>query len=144
EELDQLAKNDCLVRFQKRLLEEKIVSEQDVEQYQERVKEEVTKATREGLEAPDAPPENALTNVYSTDVPKPMDPPSEGESEELNMVQALREAITQEMERDGRVMVLGEDVGPKGGVFLVTDGLHKRFGEDRVVDTPIAESSIAG
>src|SRR5436853_7609665 len=41
-------------------------------------------------------------------------------------------------------MVLGEDVGPKGGVFLVTDGLYARFGEDRVIDTPIAESSIAG
>jgi 2-oxoisovalerate dehydrogenase E1 component subunit beta len=42
------------------------------------------------------------------------------------------------------VMVLGEDVGKKGGVFLVTDGLHKRFGEARVIDTPLAESSIAG
>jgi 2-oxoisovalerate dehydrogenase E1 component len=144
EELDQLAKNDCLVRFQKRLLEEQIISEQDVEQYEERVKEEVTKATREGLDAPDAPPENALTNVYGSDVPKPIDPPSDGDSEELNMVQALREAITEEMERDERVMVLGEDVGPKGGVFLVTDGLTKKFGEERVIDTPIAESSIAG
>src|SRR5919198_1100446 len=142
EELDQLAKNDCLVRFQKRLLEENIISEQDVEHYEERVKEEVSKATKEGLDSPDAPPENALTNVYSTDVPRAIEP--SGESEELNMVQALREAITQEMERDERVMVLGEDVGPKGGVFLVTDGLHKRFGEDRVIDTPIAESSIAG
>jgi len=42
------------------------------------------------------------------------------------------------------VMVLGQDVGPKGGVFLVTDGLHKRFGAQRVIDTPLAESSIAG
>jgi 2-oxoisovalerate dehydrogenase E1 component beta subunit len=48
------------------------------------------------------------------------------------------------MERDERVMVLGEDVGQKGGVFLVTDGLRKRFGEARVIDTPLAESSIAG
>jgi 2-oxoisovalerate dehydrogenase E1 component beta subunit len=62
----------------------------------------------------------------------------------MNMVQAVRDALAQEMERDERVMVLGEDVGPKGGVFLVTDGLYARFGEDRVIDTPIAESSIAG
>jgi 2-oxoisovalerate dehydrogenase E1 component beta subunit len=48
------------------------------------------------------------------------------------------------MEHDERVVVLGEDVGPKGGVFLVTDGLWSRFGEERVIDTPIAESSIAG
>jgi 2-oxoisovalerate dehydrogenase E1 component len=144
EELDQLAKNDCLVRFQKRLLEENIISEQDVEQYEERVKEEVSKATKEGLDAPDAAPENALTNVYSTDVPSAVDAPADADTEELNMVQALRQAITREMERDKRVIVLGEDVGPKGGVFLVTDGLHKRFGEERVIDTPIAESSIAG
>ncbi|HEY8680626.1 MAG TPA: alpha-ketoacid dehydrogenase subunit beta [Candidatus Dormibacteraeota bacterium] len=60
------------------------------------------------------------------------------------MVSALREALSEEMERDERVMILGEDVGPKGGVFLITDGLYKKFGEQRVVDTPIAESSIAG
>jgi 2-oxoisovalerate dehydrogenase E1 component beta subunit len=62
----------------------------------------------------------------------------------MNLVQAVRDALTREMERDERVMVLGEDVGPKGGVFLVTDGLYARFGEARVIDTPIAESSIAG
>ena len=144
EELDALSKNDCLVRFRKRLLEEGILNEKQVEEYEERVKEEVTKATREGLEWPDAKPEDALTNVYSVNVPKAIDPAPDAETEEMNMVQALRECITQEMERDERVMVLGEDVGPKGGVFLVTDGLTKRFGEDRVIDTPIAESSIAG
>lgn len=63
---------------------------------------------------------------------------------ELNLVQAINLALAQEMERDDRVMVLGEDVGLNGGVFRVTDGLQKRFGEDRVVDTPLAESGILG
>lgn len=63
---------------------------------------------------------------------------------ELNLVQAINLALAQEMERDRRVMVLGEDVGLNGGVFRVTDGLQKRFGEDRVVDTPLAESGIIG
>src|SRR5258708_27454763 len=62
----------------------------------------------------------------------------------MNMVQAIRDALTLEMQRDDQVMVLGEDVGKKGGVFLVTDGLYSRFGEKRVIDTPLAESSIAG
>ena len=62
----------------------------------------------------------------------------------MNMVAAIRDALANEMEHDERVMVLGEDVGPKGGVFLVTDGLYARFGAERVIDTPIAESSIAG
>jgi len=63
---------------------------------------------------------------------------------ERNLVQAIREALLEEMERDARVCVLGEDVGRKGGVFKATEGLQQRFGEDRVLDTPLAESSIAG
>ncbi|MGA1467689.1 MAG: alpha-ketoacid dehydrogenase subunit beta, partial [Phycisphaerales bacterium] len=62
----------------------------------------------------------------------------------LTLVQAINLALVQEMERDDRVILLGEDVGPNGGVFRVTEGLHKRFGGHRVVDTPLAESGIIG
>ncbi len=62
----------------------------------------------------------------------------------LTLVQAINLALVQEMERDDRVIILGEDVGPNGGVFRVTEGLHKRFGGHRVVDTPLAESGIIG
>ncbi|MAB83890.1 MAG: alpha-ketoacid dehydrogenase subunit beta [Phycisphaerae bacterium] len=62
----------------------------------------------------------------------------------LTLVQAINLALIQEMERDDRVMIMGEDVGLNGGVFRVTEGLHKRFGEKRVVDTPLAESGIIG
>ena len=144
EELDKLAAGDCLERFKKQLLEAGILDQGTLGEYEERVKDEVTQATRQGLASPDAKPEDALTNVYSVDVPKAIEPEPDGETEDMNMVQAIRDALTREMERDQRVMVLGEDVGPKGGVFLVTDGLYARFGEERVIDTPIAESSIAG
>jgi pyruvate dehydrogenase E1 component beta subunit len=60
------------------------------------------------------------------------------------MVQALNLALAQEMERDARVVLLGEDVGRDGGVFRVTDGLIDRFGPARVIDTPLAESGIIG
>jgi len=63
---------------------------------------------------------------------------------ELNMVEAINLALAQEMARDERVIILGEDVGVNGGVFRVTDGLQKRFGADRVVDTPLSESGIIG
>jgi 2-oxoisovalerate dehydrogenase E1 component len=144
EEIEHLAQTDCLEQFKKRLLEEGVLSAKEITEYEERVKEEVSKATSEGMESPDAPAENALTNVYGLDVPKAIEPADGVETEEMNMVAALRSALTEEMERDERVMVLGEDVGKKGGVFLVTDGLYKRFGEARVIDTPLAESSIAG
>lgn len=62
----------------------------------------------------------------------------------LTLVQAINLALTQEMEADQRVVILGEDVGKNGGVFRVTEGLQARFGEDRVVDTPLAESGIMG
>jgi pyruvate dehydrogenase E1 component beta subunit len=62
----------------------------------------------------------------------------------LNMVQAINLALSQEMEKDDRVIVLGEDVGVDGGVFRVTDGLLPKFGPERVVDTPLAESAIVG
>jgi pyruvate dehydrogenase E1 component beta subunit len=62
----------------------------------------------------------------------------------LNMAQAINQGLGQALEGDARVMVLGEDVGRTGGVFRVTDGLQQRYGEERVVDTPVAESGIVG
>ncbi len=62
----------------------------------------------------------------------------------MTMVQALNLALRQEMEKDDSVIVLGEDVGVDGGVFRVTDGLIDQFGDERVLDTPLAESGIVG
>src|SRR5512141_2587766 len=59
-------------------------------------------------------------------------------------IEAIRETLRDEMRRDGAVIVLGEDVGQKGGVFLATDGLCAEFGDDRVIDTPLTESMSVG
>lgn len=61
-----------------------------------------------------------------------------------NVLEAVRDAMHDEMQRDSRVVVLGEDVGRHGGVFRATDGLWKEFGDTRVIDTPLAELSIVG
>jgi pyruvate dehydrogenase E1 component beta subunit len=63
---------------------------------------------------------------------------------ELTLVKAINQALYQEMARDPRVLVLGEDVGLNGGVFRVTDGLQKKFGADRCIDTPLSEAGIIG
>ena len=60
------------------------------------------------------------------------------------MIEAVRDAMREEIARDSRVFIMGEDIGARGGVFLATDGFEAEFGEDRVIDTPLAESSIAG
>jgi pyruvate dehydrogenase E1 component beta subunit len=62
----------------------------------------------------------------------------------MTMVQAINHALDQEMEQDDRIIVLGEDVGVDGGVFRVTEGLLEKYGEQRVLDTPLAESAIVG
>ena len=66
------------------------------------------------------------------------------ESRKMTMVQAINLALMQEMERDDDVLVLGEDIGVDGGVFRVTDGLLAKFGDQRVIDTPLAEGAIVG
>ncbi|WP_028783146.1 alpha-ketoacid dehydrogenase subunit beta [Thalassobacillus devorans] len=62
----------------------------------------------------------------------------------ISYIQAVTQALREEMQRDEKVFVLGEDVGKRGGVFRATDGLYDEFGSDRVLDTPLAESAIAG
>ena len=65
-------------------------------------------------------------------------------TQKLTLVQAVTQALKQEMERDESILILGEDVGKDGGVFRATDGLFETFGEERVMDTPLAESGIIG
>jgi 2-oxoisovalerate dehydrogenase E1 component beta subunit len=62
----------------------------------------------------------------------------------ISYIDAITMAMREEMEKDPKVFVLGEDVGLKGGVFKATQGLYEQFGEERVIDTPLAESAIAG
>ena len=63
---------------------------------------------------------------------------------EITLIEGLRQAMDEELERDERVFIVGEDVGPRGGVFRATQGLYEKYGTDRVVDSPLAELSIVG
>src|ERR671922_2440920 len=65
-------------------------------------------------------------------------------AEKLALAKAINESLRHALEADPKVLIMGEDVGKLGGVFRVTDGLQKDFGEHRVVDTPLAESGIVG
>jgi 2-oxoisovalerate dehydrogenase E1 component beta subunit len=63
---------------------------------------------------------------------------------EITYIEAIRQALWEEMERDERVFLIGEDIGAYGGAFKITQGFLEKFGEDRVIDTPIAESALVG
>lgn len=71
-------------------------------------------------------------------------PDAETGTRTINLIQAVTETIAEEMERDSRVVLFGEDVGARGGVFMATAGLQERFGPRRVFDTPLSEASIVG
>lgn len=95
------------------------------------------------------PPHEQLAKLESghTPVAVPLagaDSAQHDETRELRMIEAVNEAIREEMRRDERVVVLGQDVGRKGGVFKATRGLLGEFGDERVLDTPISEIVIAG
>ena len=72
------------------------------------------------------------------------DPQPTGTTERWNMAEAINASLTQAMEQDDSAIVLGEDVGLVGGVFRITEGLQEKFGEERVIDTPLNESGIVG
>ena len=63
---------------------------------------------------------------------------------EITLIEGLRQGMDEELERDERVFILGEDVGPIGGVFRATQGLYEKYGEHRIIDSPLAELSIIG
>lgn len=63
---------------------------------------------------------------------------------ELSYIEAITSAMEEEMEKDNSIFIIGEDVGAKGGVFRATDGLYEKFGENRVIDSPLSESAIVG
>ncbi|HQR39445.1 MAG TPA: alpha-ketoacid dehydrogenase subunit beta, partial [Blastocatellia bacterium] len=66
------------------------------------------------------------------------------QTHQVTFLEAIREALREEMVRDDKVFLLGEDIGAYGGAFKVTDGLLEQFGSDRVIDTPISEAAIVG
>ncbi|MGV4891664.1 alpha-ketoacid dehydrogenase subunit beta, partial [Streptomyces viridosporus] len=65
-------------------------------------------------------------------------------AEKMALAKAINESLRRALDTDPKVLIMGEDVGKLGGVFRVTDGLQKDFGESRVIDTPLAESGIVG
>ena len=160
-ERDEEAKRDCLSTFPKRLIEDGVATEAEIESIRAQVEEEVQVAADMALASPQPKPESALQFVFSPDV----DPTSEQfdteddphfTGEPTTMVDLLNACMKDEMARDPRIVVFGEDVADvsrdqylkevkgKGGVFKVTWGLQRQFGSDRVYNSPLAEANIVG
>jgi 2-oxoisovalerate dehydrogenase E1 component len=158
-ERDAEARRDPVKTFPEMLVREGIVDEEVLAAIESQVREEVRKATDLALAAPRPEPSSALSHVYATD-PDPtsdlfsVEPRFEGDPG--TMVDLINKCLGDEMRRDERIVVFGQDVADasreealesckgKGGVFKVTWGLQKEFGSDRVFNSPLAEANIVG
>ncbi len=146
EELEAWKDADPLALYEARLKGLKVLSEQEIEGLRREVRAEVEAAAREAEKAPWPEPADYRARV---EAPRSLPPPpasaAAGGTKTMSYDEAVRQALIETMEEDGSVFVLGEDVGGRyGGAFGVTRGLAKRFGDERCLNTPLAESAIVG
>lgn len=158
-ERDGEASRDCIIRFPEYLVSEGILDRHRLQLIVHEIDEEIQAVTERALAAPPPPKDSILVHLYSERV-DPTSPVFESEpgflGEPRTMVDSINQTLREEMERDPRVLVFGEDVADcsreenlaevkgKGGVFKATWGLQGHFGSKRVFNAPIAEAAIAG
>lgn len=145
EELEKDRQVDPILRFEQALLEAGVLTKARIEELRHEVRRKVDEATHWAEQQADPDPASATRYVYfegTLDLTYEKSTPS---GKPIVMVDAINHALHEEMERDERVLVYGEDVaGPKGGVFTATRGLTERFGPHRCFNSPLAEASIVG
>ncbi len=134
-------KLDAVARFEARLQNEFGVPEATLARIREEVEAEMAAAREFAIASPEPTLADLEGAVYAPHY-QPQEPRLAA-TREISFSEAIREALGQEMERDPRVFVLGEDVGRIGGIFAATRGLIEKFGPERLRDTPISEAGIA-
>lgn len=145
EEREQDRKIDPIARFEARLVEAGLLTTAEIEVLRQEVIREIDEAAAWAEQQPDPDPQTATKHVYFEGDLNLSFASSEPTGEPIVMVDAINHALAEEMERDPRVIVYGEDVaGGKGGVFTATRDLTARFGADRCFNAPLAEHSIIG
>jgi 2-oxoisovalerate dehydrogenase E1 component len=159
EEREEEARRDPIRNFGEWLVRQGHASEEELEALRDRVEEEVDEASDRALEKPQPDPSTVYVNVYSEDVDPTsdaFDTEPEMEGDPTTMVDLLNKCLRDEMARDERILVFGEDVADasreevldevkgKGGVFKVTANLQREFGSERVFNSPLAEANIIG
>ena len=142
DELESWLDRDPIARMEKRLTTEGGFSDAQFDETTQAVDEEIETAVSYGRESPEPPVHVMLDAVYAPHAT--YTEPGPATERELSYPEALNEALDQEMLRDDRVFLMGEDVGATGGIFGVSKGLMDRYGPERVRDTPISEATFVG
>ena len=145
EDLEKDRSRDPIAKLAARLVEAGVMTQDEVDALQKDVQKEVDEAAVWAAQQADPEPETALLHIYDENPPELEYEASEPSGELIVMVDAINHALDEEMDRDDRVIVYGEDVGGgKGGVFTATRGLTAKHGADRCFNSPLAEHSIVG
>jgi len=154
EEEQQWRERDCIKRLEALLLQNGIATQEEIDAVEARAEEAVQKAVEFALASPMPSPDELYEDVYAPSHTTPemlrrdrelRQDIREGKVQRvLTYAQALNEAMREEMKRDERVFIMGEDVGLYGGAYAATKGLFNEFGGERVRDTAISEAAIAG
>ena len=142
DELESWLDRDPIARMEKRLSAEGGFSADQFHETTQAVDEEIETAVTYGRESPEPPVQAMLDAVYAPHAT--YTEPGPDTERMLSYPEALNEALDQEMLRDDRVFLMGEDVGATGGIFGVSKGLMERYGAERVRDTPISEATFVG
>ncbi len=143
DELEEWMSRDPIVRMEERLASEGAFSADEFDETTQTVEDELESAVAYGRESPEPAVQVMLDAVYAPHA-EHAEPGPDSTERMLSYPEALNEALEQEMLRDERVFLMGEDVGATGGIFGVSKGLMERYGPDRVRDTPISEATFVG
>jgi len=147
EELERDLRKDPIQLFTKKLISLKIISEEEARRLKADIEKEVNDAADQAIKAADPKIETAAKFIFDEsglkdELEYEKNPPS---GSKIVMVDSINHALMEEMERDDRIYMFGEDIADtKGGVFTVTKGLSTKFGSERVFNSPLAEASILG
>lgn len=145
DETEQWRQRDPVERLRNLLFAKKSVEKTALDECERRVAVRIAQAVEFALQSPPPRIEEAASDVYAPDIYLPAEPIYTARGgRQITIRQALNEALAEEMSRDERVILIGEDVGRHGGAFQVSKGLWERFGPERVRDTPISEAAIVG
>ena len=139
---EEWAKRDPIERFRGWLRDNADLSNEEEEEISGRVKKLLNDALARAEESPQPDPATLMEGVYAT--PDDLDTPTPQVMPEKTYLQAISDGLREEMRRDDRVFVFGQDVGVYGGAFKVTLGFQEEFGPWRVIDAPLAETAIVG
>ncbi len=152
EEIDLWKKHDPISNLKRYLIEQRLLPEILEMEIAEKIKNQVEESTLLAEAQPEQEPQMAFSHVYAT--PKATreflsenamsDAGASEHGGQVNLIEAVRYVLEESLDNDPSTLIIGEDVGKKGGVFGATKGLLEKFGDARVLDTPLAESSIVG